>query len=117
MTVEKETIFKKELLDKINLSTEYQKQYTQEYMQRAIQAEKDMYYKDRLKNRLCMSCYYLQETIFACTEITQSNCKICDKEMIFGTSLITPICDECAKKYRLCKQCMCDINFKKRRKI
>lgn len=69
----------------------------------------------RIKKQWCLACWYVRSHM-ACSSCTKSNCEICNKEMMFGSTLVHSLCNECAKKYNLCTRCASDIEMKKRRK-
>lgn len=105
------------LLEKVQDETYWKKKYTQEIIESAKQAEADSDRKKRLEGRLCKHCYYLRGDIIACSAMTTAKCQICEKEMLFGSTHTDKICTDCAKKHKLCRQCLSDIDFKTRRKV
>jgi len=107
----------KNLLRKIQDATYYRKKALLEFINAAKDAEQDSENEDRLLKKLCLYCYYLRKNTFAGAAITHNNCYICTKEMIFSSTDTDLICAECAKKHKLCKKCLSDIEFKPRRKV
>lgn len=59
--------------------------------------------KQRLDSLTCKSCYY--NHYFGFSAITKTNCKNCQKEMVFGSSDVDIYCKSCALKLKKCKKC------------
>lgn len=74
----------------------------------------DEQHNERLKSQECQVCYYGSRVGGA--SITTTYCGICGKEMQFGNTCVDVLCEDCAKKYDLCKHCGGDMNFLNRRK-
>jgi len=102
-----------DFLEKVQKITLQSKENTHRYIRLAYAAQKDIERKNRLKSNLCIHCFYLMGAVWAGAAMTKTNCSICGKELIFGSTEIDKICTDCAKKHRLCK----DIDYKQRRKI
>ena len=105
------------LLEKVQDETYWRKKYTLEKIDSAKKADEDSDRKKRLDQKLCKYCYYLQGEVIAGAAMTTSLCQICEKETLFGSTYIDKICTDCAKSHKLCKHCLSDIDYKKRRKI
>jgi len=117
MRKEQKKLTEQALLEKVQDETYWRKKATQDRIERAKKAETDSGRKTRLKLHLCKYCYYLRGDVIACSAITTTTCKICAKEMTFGSTHTSGICVDCAKKHKLCLDCLSDIDYKKRRKI
>ena len=70
-----------------------------------LNVEQDPMKTERLIDGECISCYYLNSGIGTSNMIAKP-CKNCDKIMMFGSSYINRICNDCAKKLSLCKRCL-----------
>lgn len=82
-----------------------------EYAKKLISdPEKDQ----RLKDQLCVSCKYTARV--GGSMVTHSECAICSKDMVFSSTAVDFLCQECAKKNYLCKCCGADIALRDRRK-
>jgi hypothetical protein len=117
MHVDQKKIEGTELLEKIQDESYWKNKSTLKFIERAHKAENDSERKNRLKSNLCKYCYYLRGSVIAGQAITTSPCKICTEEMIFSSTDTDKICTGCAKKHKICKQCMADIDYNKRRKV
>jgi len=65
----------------------------------------DMNIFKRQENQICKYCSYVNNDRMAFQAFTNTNCSICDKEIIFATSNIDKVCPECAKENNICKHC------------
>ena len=106
-----------DLLEKVQDETYWRKKSSLDRIERAQKADQDSERKERLKQSLCKYCFYLQGEVIAGAAITKTNCVICEDVLTFGSTSTDKICTKCAKKYRLCRHCLSDIDFKTRRKI
>jgi len=105
------------LLEKVQDETYWREKSTLDRINRAKKAEEDSDRKNRLKSQLCKYCYYLQGEVIAGAAFTSTTCTICGKDMMFSSTHTDGICTDCAKTHKLCKECLSDIDYKKRRKI
>ncbi len=71
----------------------------------------------RTGEQLCRTCYYMRRHVLAGQAITDTVCRFCDEEMQFNSTYTDALCLPCAKKYRLCKHCVADIEFRVRKKM
>jgi len=117
MIKEQKQLIGKYLLEKIQEETFWKNKNTIKYIEAASKAEQDSERKNRLKHKLCKYCYYLRGPILAGAAFTATTCRICNMIMTFSSTHTDNICMNCAKKHKLCKQCLSDIDYKKRRKI
>lgn len=117
MFVEQKQLTGRDLLQKVQDETYWRNKSTQEYIESAKQAEEDSDRKKRLKSNLCKHCYYLRGSILAGQAFTSTTCIICVDEMRFSSTHVDKLCTTCAKEHNLCRQCLSDIDFKKRRKV
>jgi len=65
----------------------------------------------RIADCLCKYCYYIADLIGGSTPV-KVECGICGKLMEFKNIVINVICEDCAKKYELCKRCGGDIEMR-----
>jgi hypothetical protein len=61
--------------------------------------------ENRINKCLCRRCYYTCGDTWAGQAFTDSKCDGCGKEMTFATTDTDDYCEECAKKYNVCKHC------------
>lgn len=87
------------------------------YLNRATAASEDVRRAERIEKSLCKICMYIEGGGMSCTSITNADCRFCGAKMVFGSSFTDDLCPDCAKTHRLCKHCMADVDFKKRRKL
>ena len=57
----------------------------------------------------CKYCYYIETGVISMSVMTKSNCASCGKSMMFASSNVDVLCEDCAKKFNLCKHCGVDI--------
>lgn len=107
----------KELLNRIQERTFFKKEETDELLENVKRYLDDSDRKKRLLDCLCKHCYYLRGEVFACSAMTYSPCVSCGREMGFGSTDTDDLCYSCAEKYKVCRQCLADIDLKKRRKL
>ena len=117
MRMEQKQLEGRDLLEKVQNETYWRNKSTQEYIECAKQAAEDSDRKKRLKEKLCKHCYYLRGAIIAGQAFTTTTCTICVVEMTFSSTHTDKLCTTCAKEHNLCRQCMSDIDYKKRRKV
>ena len=91
------------------------KDYCKHILERADNIRADPRKEDRLKKAECPVCYYVDSRIGGAA-ITSKPCQICGKGLTFGNTCVDYLCEDCAKKYGLCKHCGGDIEMKDRKK-
>lgn len=77
--------------------------------------QEDFDKKERLSQSECLVCFYKKGGL-ATNACVNTNCRSCNKEIWFGNSDTDELCINCAKKYKLCKACGSDLEYKERRK-
>ena len=92
------------------------KQHAESILKKAESLKNDSNQKERVKECKCKTCFYLLNERIGGAAMTNRECGICEKDMLFSSTSTEPICIECAKKNGLCKQCGGDIETKERRK-
>lgn len=102
-------------LEDIRFRTSIQKSRVIEHENITRKLVNDPEREQRLKEQECVCCYYI--SIMAGQGFTQSNCYSCDKLMQFSTTSQDELCSECAIKFKVCKHCGADINYKQRNKL
>lgn len=70
--------------------------------------------KLRLEVQLCKACHYFSKIGGAA--ITHRECAGCGQDQTYGSTATDVLCQSCASKYELCKQCGGDIDMQSRRK-
>ena len=78
--------------------------------------DRDSDKKARLEAQECKYCWYINTQRLGGAAITNTNCSVCGKEMVFGSTNVDKVCKECAKEHELCKHCGTDLNMRVRRK-
>ena len=105
--------YTRKLLDvhAVNNQTHIQASVIKRWEEQAADARKD----ERIEAQHCRVCHYLGG--IGGQAMTHCNCKICDKDMCFGSTNVDDLCIDCAKKHRLCKHCGCDMELKRRKTL
>ena len=67
-------------------------------------------------NGECKCCSYLFPDRIGGAAITETECGICNKPMVFSSTCVDALCKHCAAENLLCKRCGADIDMKYRRK-
>ena len=93
----------------------FKTQNAKEYVERCNQIVFDTKKQERHLKQECQLCFYNSKIGGAA--MSHVNCRLCDKEMSFGSTCTDELCIDCAKKHKLCKHCAGDIDLKTRRKI
>ena len=105
--------YTRKLLDvhAVNNQTHIQASVIKRWEEQAADARRD----ERIQAQHCRVCHYLGG--IGGQAMTHCNCKICDKDMCFGSTNVDDLCIDCAKKHRLCKHCGCDMELKRRKTL
>jgi hypothetical protein len=61
--------------------------------------------EERVSENICKYCYYIDTDRIAGQAFTKTNCRICDKEMVFQTTITDRYCSDCSSNMKLCKYC------------
>lgn len=80
-----------------------------------LQSDRDQV--KRLAEQLCETCYYLRKGGIAGAAITTQPCGICHIDQIYSSTATHALCQPCALKHELCKQCGADIELRHARKL
>jgi len=72
--------------------------------------------KKRLEESYCVVCYYEGPTL-AGQAMTDVNCRLCDTILHFSSTDTHELCQACAIKNKLCKDCGASVNLKVLRKF
>lgn len=84
----------------------WNKKYIEETSAKLIKYYSDPDKKTRTKEKhLCRFCCYVNTSRIGGAAITTVICANCDEEMIFGSTCVDILCDECAGKLNTCKRC------------
>lgn len=70
--------------------------------------------KKRLEECACVFCYY--ENHMTTQAHTSRECSLCGELIQWGNGNTPNLCLPCAKKNKLCRWHVCDLDFKERRK-
>ena len=73
--------------------------------------EKDEKIEYRRKHQECKYCTYVDSKIGG-SAISVSQCYICGKDIFNGSTNVDYCCNECAKKYNICKHCGNNMDWK-----
>ena len=73
--------------------------------------EKDEKIEYRRKHQECKYCTYVDSKIGG-SAISVSQCCICGKDIFNGSTNVDYCCNECAKKYNICKHCGNNMDWK-----
>lgn len=111
-------IYNKEKIDLLLIlnATYRSKTIAERYIEKVNNYNNDPNKNERLKYHYCKTCFYILDHIGGAMVITEK-CKICKKEIIFGSTNTDFLCFDCAKKHKLCAHCCGTINQKQRRKF
>lgn len=102
-------------LSDVLFRTGMQKRIIQEATERITNYQTDPEKEQRLKEQLCIFCYYTSEMV--CNAFTKAECSMCQQQRMFSNSSVDVLCDKCAKSFKLCVHCGADIEYKNRRKL
>jgi len=80
-------------------------------VKRALNYLNDPEKSKRHQEQYCLCCYYSEGTM-AGAALTESQCGICEKEMKWSSTHQEVLCLDCAKQYRLCRECGSTIDYK-----
>jgi hypothetical protein len=100
----------------IERATNNAKRYAEEYTSKVERFQKDADKEKRQNECKCKACFYFFKSRVGGAAMTHIDCGICDTEMLFGSTAVNPICNQCNKENGLCVQCGGDIEMKVRRK-
>lgn len=86
-----------------------QKTRNKEYIEK-LTAKLLRYYSDdnregRRARGLCKCCAYVRTDKIGGAAITKCNCENCGCEMVFGSTCIDKLCNDCAVEIGHCKDC------------
>jgi hypothetical protein len=110
------TIPIEKLLEKIRFRTQQNRVKVEASLERARRLAGDEDRTKRLAEVLCSFCFYRGPTVHGAA-MTTTHCRLCEKEMLFGSTGVDDFCHDCARKYRMCRQCGADLELKDRRKL
>lgn len=106
----------KKLLRRVDLATVLrQTQTNKRIVENYKTVIEDSSRSERREAHECVICFYGSRIGGAA--MTESQCGICEKEMMFGSTATDNLCNECAIKNKLCKCCGSDLELKNRRKL
>jgi hypothetical protein len=66
----------------------------------------------RLEEQECRCCFY--DSKIGGAAMTETNCSNCEKILYFESTNTDKLCEDCAKKHKLCKHCGADMEYKER---
>ena len=85
-------------------------------LRRALQYATDPDKKMRLAEGFCISCFYSGPRIGGAA-MTERPCGVCGTKMMFGSTATDKVCQACAVKQELCRECGADLRLRPRRKF
>lgn len=106
----------KEFLKYIPYRNERSRNIYLDEIKKLEEAKKDSRKKERLEKHECKTCFYIISSRIGAAVCTTRPCAICETEMDFCNSNTDCLCVDCARKHKLCKHCMADIELRSRRK-
>lgn len=98
-------------LEKINLKTSFRKEKLEAYKRCLGDLDKTK----RINSQECVLCYY-EYGILSGQAFTTSHCRECEAITRYPNTNTGIYCISCAKKYKICHKCGCDLALKMRRK-
>lgn len=84
------------------------------YLKMAEKLTNDPDRERRMERYTCVSCFYIPRMGGAA--VTFQPCACCGQKQGYGSTNTDALCLECAKKHKLCKHCMGDIDLRERRR-
>lgn len=100
---------------RIKYLTEGRKQYLKVMLEHADKLRHDPDKGRRLNKQECVVCYYTAKV--GGQAMTETNCGICDKTMLYASTVTNKLCYECASMHDLCQCCGADIKLRVRRNV
>ncbi len=95
-----------ELKEEVEYRTDRNKQYSEVALKKLKRFKKDPDWEKRLSVQECKYCYYINNNRIGCAALTESNCRICDKSIMFSSTVLDDCCESCAKEHGVCKHCL-----------
>lgn len=78
-------------------------------------ALEDTFQKERLLDCECQVCWC--RSVMAGQSFTEYNCTICEKQNSWHNTNAPSLCQDCAKKYKICRRCYATLNNKFKRSL
>lgn len=97
----------KQIKDEIEKGTMYKADKIKSILKLADQVTNDPQKESRMKQQLCVTCYYRIQ--IAGQRFTYRDCNICETKMEFSSTAVDKICQKCAINHSICKKCMAEI--------
>lgn len=85
-----------------------------EIIKRTEKLQTDPDKKQRIADKLCLCCYYVNNNRIGGASFTHRPCGLCEQDMTFSSTATDVICLKCACEQSLCKQCGADLELKNR---
>ena len=98
------------------VSIEFATSRNQMHVDSMIEAVENFKKKKHGVNGECKYCSYIKTTRIGGSAMTESECGLCEKMMVFSSTVVDRLCRDCAERNLLCKHCGGDIDMKIRRK-
>lgn len=83
----------------------FNKKHVEKLKQKILLYEKDSDKDKRIKKCECKYCTYINNERMAGASFTESNCKNCNKKLVFPSTDTNKYCEKCAKELNICKHC------------
>lgn len=103
-------------LEDVNAATHRAKDQIKQFQ---VQLERWILDPDRDARRAagaCVVCYYGRGRVGGAA-MTTANCRVCNVKMQFGSTAVDGLCQSCARRLNLCKQCGSDRELLLRRRL
>ena len=96
----------------IKYDTDKSKHYADKSIRQAYDAIHDTKREQRLFDNQCKFCFYIHPSRIGGAAMTTTECGVCGKEIMFGSTAVDKICPECAREKELCRRCGAEVDFK-----
>jgi hypothetical protein len=91
--------------ESIKINTDFSNKNAERAKKRLEAYGKDLQYEQRVKQRLCKSCYYLKGSVLAGQGFTSYICKNCEEAFSHPNTAVPKYCDKCSDEHNACKKC------------
>lgn len=107
----------KSKIDSVSVQSEtgYAIDHAQSVIHASLRYLADPERKERLAAGRCKRCYYIWTARIGGSAMTMQPCGVCDEEVWYGSTATDKICQPCAAKKELCRQCGGDLHMRPRR--
>jgi len=105
------------LLDAVAVqrATETAHYIAEEGIKHALEFMADASKEKRLAVLECKTCFYFRSSRIGGAAMTTTNCRVCDKDITFGSTNVDCLCMSCGAVQELCVRCGGDLHMRPRR--